>query len=73
MQKNEVGETISIFVKGYDMMIFEGISWPGLSVWVDFLNEGGRNYWKGLYQYDKFKGTNSLYQIWIDMNEPSVS
>jgi alpha-glucosidase (family GH31 glycosyl hydrolase) len=50
--------------------VFEGECWPGPSSWVDFMNPKGYEYWKGLYS--KFKGTSSLYGIWIDMNEPSV-
>lgn len=52
---------------------FEGMSWPGVSCWVDFLNIHARHYWSSLYSYDNFKGTNHLYSYWIDMNEPSVS
>lgn len=51
---------------------FIGECWSKMSVWIDFLNENGRNFWSGLYKYDKFKGTNDLYGYWIDMNEPSV-
>ena len=41
-------------------------------MWVDFLNENAANYWKSLYQYDKFRGTSKIFNFWIDMNEPSV-
>lgn len=51
---------------------FVGKCWPNESVWVDYLNENAVEYWAGLYQYDKFKGTNKLFSYWIDMNEPSV-
>ena len=35
------------------------------------MNAGAQSYWRSLYQ--SFKGTNFLYQMWIDMNEPSVN
>ena len=54
------------------MTIFNGWCWPGSSVWIDFLNEGAQKFWASLYGYDSFKGTNDLFHIWIDMNEPSV-
>lgn len=39
-------------------------------MWIDFLNPAAKAFWKK--QYLGFKGTSSLYGIWIDMNEPSV-
>ena len=49
-----------------------GYCWPGTSVWIDYLNKGAQNFWKSLYSFDFFKGTNNLFHIWLDMNEPSV-
>lgn len=49
-----------------------GDCWPGKSVWIDYLNSNASNFWKSLYQYDTFKGTSDIFNIWIDMNEPSV-
>jgi len=54
------------------MYNFVGHSWPGQSVWVDFLNARGRDFWASLYQYEFFNGTNRMFHAWIDMNEPSV-
>ena len=62
----------NIFVKSPNQYNFVGHCWPGTSVWVDFLNERARDYWSSLYSYDFFNGTNRLFHIWIDMNEPSV-
>jgi len=63
----------NIFVKmpatGYN---FLGLCWSGISVWIDFLNENAQAYWSSLYSPEKFKGSNSLYHAWNDMNEPSV-
>lgn len=49
-----------------------GHCWPGKSTWIDYINQGGRNYWASLYQYDKFQDTSDIFNIWLDMNEPSV-
>lgn len=54
------------------MQTFVGNCWSGNSVWIDFLNPRGKKYWSAQYQYDSFVGTNNLFHIWIDMNEPSV-
>ncbi len=62
----------NIFVKTPNQYNFVGHSWPGTSVWVDFLNSRAREYWSSLYNYDFFNGTSRLFHIWIDMNEPSV-
>ena len=51
---------------------FVGNSWPGQSVWVDYINPRARDFWASLYQYDFFNGTSRLFHAWIDMNEPSV-
>jgi len=61
-----------IFVHNCDNEVFFGVCWPGQSAWVDYLNENARTYWRGLYAYDKFVGTTSIYSFWNDMNEPSV-
>ena len=51
---------------------FTGVCWPGLSSWIDFLNENAQAFWSGLYDYSKFIGSSSIYHAWNDMNEPSV-
>jgi len=66
-------DTNSIFVKTVDGdKDFEGTCWPGNTVWIDFLNKNAQDYWSGLYDYSKFKGSSSIYHAWNDMNEPSV-
>ena len=62
----------SIFVKSTSGQQFEGHCWPGQSVWFDFFNGHAQAYWKHLMEPEIFKGTNYLYNFWIDMNEPSV-
>jgi alpha 1,3-glucosidase len=52
--------------------MYVGDCWPKESVWVDYLNSNAVQYWKGLYKYEKFKGTSNVFNFWIDMNEPSV-
>ncbi|KAF2859753.1 glycoside hydrolase family 31 protein [Piedraia hortae CBS 480.64] len=52
--------------------LYEGWCWPGSSYWVDCFNPKAATWWKGLFRYDKFKGTAKNVFIWNDMNEPSV-
>lgn len=61
-----------IFIHDCNNERFYGQCWPGNSAWVDFINENAQTFWKGLYQYKKFKGTTRIYSFWNDMNEPSV-
>ena len=74
LEGESVAENVnSIFVKTADGDAdFEGTCWPGNTVWIDFLNENAQNYWAGLYDYAKFKGSTKIYHAWNDMNEPSV-
>ena len=51
---------------------FVGHCWPGSSVWLDFLNEQAQEFYQSLLHPSVFKGTNYLYGVWNDMNEPSV-
>ncbi|KAH7071240.1 glycosyl hydrolases family 31-domain-containing protein [Paraphoma chrysanthemicola] len=59
-------------VKNKDGNQYEGWCWPGSSMWIDCFNPAAIDWWKGLFKYDKFKGTASNTFIWNDMNEPSV-
>lgn len=59
-------------VKNKDNNIFEGWCWPGSSHWIDAFSPAARAWWKGLFSYDRFKGTQSNVWLWNDMNEPSV-
>lgn len=63
---------MNIFVKESSNTIFKGYCWPGDSVWVDYINEGGRKFWASLYDFNFFNGTDDSFHIWLDMNEPSV-
>lgn len=60
------------YVKNKDGNVYEGWCWPGSSSYLDFLNPKVVDYYKGLYAYDKFKGSTEILNIWNDMNEPSV-
>ncbi|KAJ8949575.1 hypothetical protein NQ318_016206 [Aromia moschata] len=61
------------FIKWTNGSNFEGICWPGLSSWIDFLDPAASDYYASWYAYDKFNGsTETLAGIWNDMNEPSV-
>jgi alpha 1,3-glucosidase len=59
-------------VKNKDGNQYEGWCWPGSSMWVDCFNPAAINWWKGLFKYDAFKGSQPNTFIWNDMNEPSV-
>lgn len=77
--KNEGGYSIvdemkskDLAVKNKEGTIFEGWCWPGSSHWIDCFSPKGREWWKSLFRYDKFKGAAKNMFIWNDMNEPSV-
>jgi alpha 1,3-glucosidase len=52
--------------------LYEGWCWPGSSHWIDAFNPAAIAWWKTLFTYKFFKGTQSNVWIWNDMNEPSV-
>ena len=52
--------------------LFEAHCWPGSSHYIDCFNPEAAKWLKGLYSYDRFKGTLENSFIWNDMNEPSV-
>lgn len=77
--KNEKGYPIieelkskDLGIKNKDGNIYDGWCWPGSSHWIDCFNPAAISWWKGLFSYDKFKGTFHNTFIWNDMNEPSV-
>jgi alpha-glucosidase len=47
---------------------FEGVVWPGPTVFPDFTREATREWWAGLY--DDFLATG-IDAVWNDMNEPA--
>lgn len=50
-----------------------GLSWPGLSTWLDFLMPAARDYYASWHSYKKWNGTTpTLAGVWNDMNEPAV-
>ncbi|EFW16067.1 glucosidase II alpha subunit [Coccidioides posadasii str. Silveira] len=59
-------------VNNKDGNIYDGWCWPGSSHWVDCFNPAAIEWWKGLFKYDAFKGTQHNSFLWNDMNEPSV-
>ena len=65
--------TLDLVVMNTDKTAFEGMCWPGKSVWLDYLNPKAREYWSSLYSLEKYKETTINTFIWNDMNEPSVS
>ena len=72
-KKTKTGETMSPFIK--DPLAGKpwiGKCWPGESVWYDFLNTNTQDYYESLFHPSVYRGTNYMYGIWNDMNEPSV-
>lgn len=60
------------YVKNAQGGVYEGHCWPGSSSWLDFFNPEVREWYGGLFAFDRYEhSTPSLY-TWIDMNEPSV-
>ena len=49
--------------------IYNGEMWPGNSVFPDFLNNSGREFWKRLVIEWLKQGIDG---IWLDMNEPTI-
>lgn len=59
-----------LYIKGIEPgHPLKGVTWPGYSVWIDFLHPSSTNFWQQCLQefYEKipFDG------LWLDMNEPS--
>jgi mannosyl-oligosaccharide alpha-1,3-glucosidase len=59
-------------IKNKDGNIWDGWCWPGSSYWVDCFNPAAIEWWKGLFTYERFKGSARNLFVWNDMNEPSV-
>ncbi len=57
------------YVKMPDGKPFEGLVWPGLSVWPDFTWNRVRDWWGSLH---KGLMEDGVAGFWDDMNEPSV-
>uniref|UniRef100_V5G0Q8 Glucosidase II subunit alpha n=1 Tax=Anoplophora glabripennis TaxID=217634 RepID=V5G0Q8_ANOGL len=67
------GKELDFYVKNSDGSDFQDYSWPGLSVWVDFLNPAARDWYGNLFLYENFQGTTeTIGGFWNDMNEPSI-
>jgi mannosyl-oligosaccharide alpha-1,3-glucosidase len=73
-EKNSTSDNlVNVFVKSADLATtYLGDCWPSTSAYIDFLNENAQSYWGSWFNYDKFRGSNSRYHFWNDMNEPSV-
>jgi len=46
-----------------------GITWPGYSVWIDFLHPSAEKFWED--QLEDFYKKIPYDGLWLDMNEPS--
>lgn len=60
------------YIKNEHGSDYEGDCWPGRSSWLDFFDSKVREYYAGLFAFDKYKGSTDALYTWIDMNEPSV-
>ncbi|XP_063145964.1 neutral alpha-glucosidase C isoform X2 [Candoia aspera] len=60
------------FVKDRNGEDFEGICWPGLSSYLDFINPEVRQWYADQFDFKTYKGSSEIVFIWNDMNEPSV-
>lgn len=65
-------ETNGYFVKNPDGSSFEAEATSGLSSWLDFTNPQARDYYAGLFAYEKFEGSTNILFVWSDDNEPMV-
>ncbi|MFQ3230171.1 glycoside hydrolase family 31 protein [Reinekea sp.] len=57
------------FIKGQDQNPWQGIVWPGVSVWPDFFNQEVSHWWRDLHHFYIDMG---IQGFWNDMNEPAV-
>nr|PIL97908.1 glycosyl hydrolase, family 31 protein [Toxoplasma gondii COUG] len=62
----------SMLVRNPSGGIFHGHCWSGDSAYADFLSPRTREWWRGLYSYDRYKFSTPDLWVWNDMNEPSV-
>lgn len=60
------------YIKNKDGKDFDGWCWPGSSSYLDFTSAEVRDWWAGLFDYDKYVGSTPDLYTWNDMNEPSV-
>lgn len=47
----------------------KGVTWPGYSVWIDFLHPSATKFWEDCLQ--EFYNQIPFDGLWLDMNEPS--
>ena len=60
---------LGTYVEDSNRDIYTDKMWPGKSVFPDFINKNGQNFWKGevkSWMKQKVDG------IWLDMNEPTI-
>ncbi|CAM9381579.1 unnamed protein product [Pylaiella littoralis] len=61
-----------LYIKDKDGNDFDGWCWPGQSSYLDFTDEGVRDWWASRFALDKYEGSTLDLYTWNDMNEPSV-
>ena len=60
---------VGSYVEDKNRDIYTDKMWPGKSVFPDFLNKRGENFWKGEVEGWMKQGVDG---IWLDMNEPTI-
>jgi alpha-glucosidase (family GH31 glycosyl hydrolase) len=59
-----------VFLKGgVEGQPLKGVTWPGYSVWIDFLNPSADKFWEDCLE--EFHTKIDFDGLWLDMNEPS--
>ncbi|CCA73687.1 related to alpha-glucosidase b [Serendipita indica DSM 11827] len=66
------GQALGIWMKNPNGTNFEGLVWPGVTVWPDWFNPKTQAYWTNEFAlfFNPETGLN-VDGIWIDMNEPA--
>lgn len=66
----EDGLSQDIFLKTSNGSVYQGVVWPGPTVFPDWFHPGSQAYWTGQFQsfFSAETGVDIDY-LWIDMNE----
>lgn len=62
------GVSSNAFLKNSDGSLYQGVVWPGVTVFPDWFSPGTQGYWDG--QFQEFFSANSgvnIDALWIDM------
>lgn len=68
----QTGVQEDIFMKYANGDLYEGVVWPGPTVFPDWTKENAQNWWTS--EFERFFSADSgvdVSGIWLDMNEPA--